>query len=105
MKPPPILIKGINQKNNNTFTIEWTDGVVSDYTLDLLQRNCPCARCHEEASKKQNGDKGRLSVDLRALRIYSVGRYALRVQFTTGCSSGIFSYEQLRELSKQPNLK
>lgn len=100
MSPPPVLIKGISQKDNHTFSIQWTDGVVSDYKLEYLQRNCPCARCHQGVTK-QHGDVQKSESDgVRAVRVYNVGRYALRVQFTSGCSLGIFSYEFLRELSK-----
>lgn len=100
MRPPPVLIKGISQKNNHMFTIEWTDGIICDYALEDLQRNCPCARCSQQKEQKYIYQEQPIVEPVKAIRISNVGRYALRIQFTSGCSLGIFSYEFLRELSK-----
>lgn len=94
MKQPPILIKAIRQKDNHTFTIEWSDGLIHDYRLSMLQQKCPCAKCHAAPPAV----KDRVNDDVKAVRITNVGRYALRVQFTSGCSTGIYSYAMLREI-------
>ena len=43
-------------------------------------------------------DEKTVREDVRAKRITSVGRYALRIDFTSGCNSGIFGFDFLREL-------
>lgn len=101
MSPPPVFINKISQKDNYTFTIEWSDGIIGGYRLNILQKNCPCAKCNDEMTGQRRVSEEVLQEDVRALRISSVGRYALRIQFTSGCSAGIFSYELLRGLSKQ----
>lgn len=101
MKQPPILIKKIHQKNHDTFEIEWSDGARMDYRLGALQKRCPCAQCYDPASGKQIFDKMLLRDDVRAIRLTSVGRYALRIQFTSGCSKGIYSFAMLRQLAKE----
>lgn len=103
MRSPAVLIRDIRQKDNYTFTIEWSDGQVHDYRLSVLQKNCPCAKCNDEVTGKRRVDQEKLRDDVRALRVYSVGRYALRIEFTSGCSTGIYSYELLRELSNHSN--
>ncbi len=90
----PVLIRKIWQKDNHTFTIEWSDGAVNDYRLSVLQKNCPCAGCGAAGREPSYGRAEQ--DDVRALRVSSVGRYALRIQFTSGCSKGIYSYEMLR---------
>jgi len=92
MNQPPILIKAIKQIDNHTFCIEWSDGESARYKLSHLQKNCPCAQCQHVAPK--------LIEDVRALNITNVGRYALRIKFTSGCSSGIYSFAKLREMAK-----
>lgn len=93
----PVLIRKISQKDNHTFTIEWSDGAVNDYRLSHLQRNCPCAGCNVSDHKPANENAAEKE-DVRATRINSVGRYALRIQFSSGCSKGIYSFEMLRDV-------
>lgn len=93
------FIKKIQQKDNHSFTIEWSDGQINEYRLSVLQRNCPCANCIDEAIGKSRIDVESLDGNVRAHRIVSVGRYGLRIYFTSGCSTGIFSFELLRQIA------
>ena len=100
MKAPAIFLKNIRQKNNHAFAIEWSDGKVFDYELSELQKNCPCALCVDQKDGKRLLDPSSIKSDVRARKIISVGRYALKIQFTSGCSMGIYSFEMLREFSE-----
>lgn len=94
-----ISIKRLEQKDNHTFFIEWNDGQINEYRLNQLQRLCPCAGCvDEQTGKRREGVV--ISEDVKAHRILSVGRYALRIDFTSGCSAGIYSYQMLRDFLK-----
>lgn len=86
------FIKKIVQKDNHTFTIEWSDGKIADYRLNQLQQICPCAKCKEFSLKD-------LQENVRCKNIQSVGRYALRIEFTSGCSSGIYDFDFLRNFA------
>lgn len=94
-----IRIRKIWQKNNHEFSIEWNDGCVVDYCLSELQKNCPCAGCIDKASGNRLVNENPVKSDVRAIRIFSVGRYALRILFTSGCSNGIFDFNFLRNFS------
>jgi DUF971 family protein len=98
MNSRPVLVKKIRQKDNHTFTIEWSDGVAADYRLNDLQRMCPCAHCVDEMTGKRLLNANSVRDDVRASRVINVGRYALRVQFTSGCSTGIYSFTMLRQM-------
>lgn len=89
-----VRIRKIWQKNNEEFSIEWSDGCTMDYRLSDLQEKCPCAGCSERVSHANLSKK-----EVRATRISNVGRYALRIQFTSGCSNGIFDFNFLRNFS------
>lgn len=93
----PFQIQEIRQKDNYTFTILWTDGKEIDYRLSDLQKRCPCANCRDEITAEQKVDVNTIDPDVKARRVISVGRYALRVDFTSGCSLGIFGFDQLRQ--------
>jgi DUF971 family protein len=86
------LIRALKQVDNHRFQITWTDDEVSLFKLSFLQRNCPCARCI---------DKQTVFVDeeVKATKITSVGRYAIAIEFTSGCSKGVFPFSFLRKLA------
>ncbi len=88
------FILSIYQKDNTTFTIEWLDGTITHHRLADLQKNCPCVRCQDE-KREPNAE------EVSARRIFSVGRYALKIEFTTGCSKGIYSFAMLKELASK----
>lgn len=90
------MIKKIIQKDKATFTIEWSDGVILDYSLSDLQKRCPCAKCMDASTGKRMIDETSIDLNVQAKKIMNVGRYALRIEFTTGCSSGIYGFDMLR---------
>lgn len=95
MKMPAVGVNKIGQVDNYSFEVCWSDGVVKHYRLSDLQKECPCALCVDEMTGTRLSKPSGLDVDVRARKIYSVGRYALRIEFTSGCSTGIYSYEFL----------
>lgn len=99
MTAQPFLIRQIFQKDNHHFVIEWNDQVKQTFRLSDLQKKCPCALCMESRKTSEAFSKN-VREDVRALFIKSVGRYALRIQFTSGCSTGIYGFDQLRQMSE-----
>jgi len=85
------MLKKLFQKDNHTFIIEWSDGNIDEYRLNKLQAHCPCAKCQLGSSSSDE--------DVRAIDLVSMGRYALKIQFTSGCSSGIYSFEYLKQIA------
>lgn len=85
------LIKEIKQVNNQNFNIVWTDEKISSFKLSFLQKKCPCSFCLKGCSQVEE--------EVKAFRITSVGCFALRIDFTSGCSKGIFTFPFLRKLS------
>lgn len=96
MKDAPIFVRMLKQKDNHTFTIEWSDGMVRDYRLSELQFRCPCAKCYDVVSGTRLEGAKKIDPDVRATIIKNVGRYALQIKFTSGCSTGIYSFGMLR---------
>jgi ATP-binding protein involved in chromosome partitioning len=81
----------IKRADDHSFIIEWKDGVITRYRFNEVQKDCPCAGCSEIKEKQ-------ISPDVDAIRIIPVGRYALRIEFNSGCTAGIYSYDLLRKL-------
>lgn len=57
--------------------------------LALLQRNCPCAGCKGE---------GKSDPAVSAKELLPIGRYGLRILYSSGCSHGIWSFSGLKEM-------
>jgi DUF971 family protein len=98
MESTAIYIRKIFQQDNHTFAIEWNDGQVDNYRLSELQKNCPCAGCVDEVTGQRIASKAKISSEVRATRISNVGRYAIRIHFTSGCSHGIYSFDKLKTM-------
>ncbi len=88
--------------------IEWDDGHHTHYGFQWLRDACPCATCTEErnnhnrkpgeAPKPANSLLPMYKEPARPLEVKAVGRYALNIAWNDGHSSGIYSWDYLREL-------
>ncbi|MBS3905043.1 MAG: P-loop NTPase [Simkania sp.] len=75
-------------KDSATLSLEWADGLSQEIDLGELQEHCPCIRCQE--------CPGKIERPTYAKNVTKMGRYALSVQFATGCSRGIYPIKMLR---------
>ncbi|MBA2726836.1 MAG: DUF971 domain-containing protein [Parachlamydiaceae bacterium] len=96
MKTENSSITAIKQTDNHSFQINWNDGTQNQYRLSDLQKNCPCAGCVDELTGQRIATSKAVDEDVRAISIQSVGRYALKIKYTSGCSTGIYSYSFLK---------
>ena len=87
-----VFARKIVQVDNYSFKITWTDEKEQIFPLSYLQRNCPCISCGEKERDPLCQE------EVRATKVVSVGSYALRINFTSGCSRGIFTFHFLRTL-------
>jgi DUF971 family protein len=95
----PLLIKEIYQKDRYHFFIRWNDDKIGIYQLANLQRNCPCRSCRDDKTGAFIKNIQEISETLSAKKLVSIGNYALRIEFSEGCQSGIYTYSFLRKLS------
>lgn len=91
----PLFVRRIWQVDNDRFAIAWQDGVVQLFHLKTLQELCPCAACTTSREKKASSST---SEKVSCSSIQNVGRYALRIHYTTGCAHGIYSFSYLKNL-------
>ncbi len=91
-------------QNPKGIFIEWPDGHKGLYPFAYLRRACPCAFC--------KGERMPLSQEPKALPVltnlapeafnakdmYKVGRYALGFKWGDEHSSGIYTFEYLRDV-------
>ena len=88
--------------------ITWSDGHASHYDFAYLRDLCPCALCNDEREKKArigatSGVGGSAVLPMfkpkaTARKATAVGNYAVQIEFSDGHSTGIYSFEHLREI-------
>lgn len=92
---PKMQIAKLNIQAGNLVEISWNDGLIQKISLETIQNSCPCAGCASKTERKMVGESGTV-----INQIAPVGRYALRISFSSGCSAGIYSFELLRSLQQ-----
>ena len=83
--------------------IDWKDGHHSDYGLSFLRDKCPCATCtgaHGTPPRQAEAANPfqMFKPALKMLGVEPVGNYAIRIDWSDGHNSGIYSYEHFRRI-------
>ena len=97
-----IRVKEIAQADGRTLSIVWTDGRHDLYDVVQLRRLCPCAQCIDEWTREKRLKESDVSDGIRPVQIDSVGSYALKVQFSDGHRTGIYTFQMLRDMAAAP---
>jgi DUF971 family protein len=97
----PIEVK-IRVSTGEGVDVTWSDGHTSHYDFAYLRDHCPCALCNDEREKKSRmgatTDLPMFKPKVTARGAKAVGNYAVQIDFSDGHSTGIFSFEHLREI-------
>lgn len=103
MKDAP---RHLDLKRDEGLTVEWQDGSRSFFSIGYLRRMSPSA---EQRELRERMEKNPLTVlpssasmqgPLTAEGAELVGNYAVRIRFSDGHDTGIFSWSYLREIDK-----
>jgi DUF971 family protein len=87
--------------------IDWRDAHRSEYTLAYLRDECPCASCTgAHGTEPQKSDYSAetktpfqmFKPTLKMLNVEQVGGYAIRIDWSDGHSTGIYSFDHLRKI-------
>jgi ATP-binding protein involved in chromosome partitioning len=95
----PLPIPYAINRRDDGILVEWDEhGHQGFFPARLLRLACPCAACVEEMSGRPLLDPGTVAADIRPSALELVGAYGLRVQWSDGHSTGIYTFEQLRRM-------
>jgi DUF971 family protein len=89
--------------------IDWKDGHRSEYSLPYLRDECPCAECagtHGTPPRPKGGAPvpagnnpfQMFQPALKMLAVEPVGSYAIRIDWSDGHKSGIYSFDHFRSI-------
>ncbi len=97
----------LERRGETTIVIHWSDGQTRQYTLRELRDQCPCATCREHRSQPP-ATPPLLPVltpqEARPLGLVAmkpVGHYAYSIEFSDGHSTGIYTFDYLRQLGQE----
>ena len=68
------------------------------YPALMLRLACPCAACVDEMTGRPLLDPTRVPPDVQPVTLELVGGYGIRVRWSDGHSTGIYTFELLRAI-------
>lgn len=95
-----LLPAGIDLKDSEaTFVVSWDDGSETRIPYRALRLACRCALCVEEMSGKALLDPETVPKDISVATCEEVGNYGVQIGWTTGHTTGIYTWERLRAIA------
>jgi DUF971 family protein len=81
----------------------WEDGHADRLAYHLIRSSCPCATCRDEWTGERLLDPATIAADLTLQSMEPVGNYAVRLSWSDGHGSGLFTWEYLANLASDPD--
>ncbi len=91
--------EAIDVTERNELRIAWPGLPEVTIPAARLRDLCPCAGCVEEGTGRKILDPATIPGDIRPLAIEPVGNYAVKIQWSDGHDTGIYTWETLRRAS------
>ena len=100
-----MLPKHLDLQKDRGLTITWADGSVSFYPIAYLRKMSPSAEMREMRQQQQKNplavlpdNIARHEGPIAATDAEMIGQYAIRIRFSDGHDTGLFSWEYLRQI-------
>ena len=93
--PTDILVKN----EGRLLEIVYDDGVTAANSAEKLRVNSPSAEVQGHSPSERKEVKGKENV--RIVDLKPIGNYAIQIVFDDGHSTGLFTWDYLRELSSR----
>lgn len=91
----PVVPHAI-ERSDAGVRMEWQgQGHSALFEARALRLACPCAACVEEMSGRPLLDPATVPQDIKPLRLSLVGAYGLKVAWSDGHDTGIYTFEHL----------
>ena len=90
------------ERSDESIILRYTDGDELTLAYHELRAYCPCAKCRPRWQDPHR--RLGLMEEVKRLRVEMpkaepVGRYAVRFQWSSGCSSGLWSFEHITNIA------
>ena len=95
--PPPLRIERVPERH--TLLLAWPDGLLCELPLRELRAECMCARCVDELTGQRIVELDGIDPDILIDELKLVGNYALKITWSDGHDTGLYTWPHLRRLS------
>jgi DUF971 family protein len=95
MSDMPIDLQAV--RDRSLLKVTWSDGE-ADFPFALLRRECQCAHCVNEWTGERILDPRSVTDSITIEKMDLVGSYAVRIEWSDGHNSGLYTWPRLREL-------
>lgn len=89
-------------EDDERLSIDFSDGFSHDYDVKLLRGYCPCAHCQGHGGEMLEFNPIQWEKQIQIDDVSQVGAYAICLAWADGHSTGVYSFELLRTLAKNP---
>ena len=117
--PSETVPVGLHKSDDRHLVIDWSDGQQQRISFRSLRDNCRCAHCTEKHKMYKPVEQTKApkpkptsmalpvlsAAEARPIEIVSMtpaGNYGYKIAFSDGHSSGIYSFELLRSIGREP---
>jgi DUF971 family protein len=94
--PPPTAIERL--PSEQALAISWPNGHSAKLPLLELRAQCMCARCVDEITGERIVDTDGIDPDIQIQELALVGNYALKIRWSDGHDTGLYTWPHLRRL-------
>jgi ATP-binding protein involved in chromosome partitioning len=94
----PLSFRALRERR--AFEIEWSDGRHDRLSFFAVRCACPCAVCINELTGEQMLRPEHVDPDVEPRALSHSGNYAVKIDWSDGHASGIYTWERLRQLGE-----
>lgn len=99
MSEVPTNIRAL--QGEQVLELTWEGGGVARLPYKYLRGECPCASCRNEWTGERILDPQSIRDDLKLEGMEQIGNYAVRLGWSDGHSSGLYTWETLLRLTRE----
>ena len=97
----PQNIKAITE--TQTLELHWSPDDISKLPFRRVRINCPCAECVDEVTHVRVLQPANVPMDISIKSAELMGNYALKIFWSDGHDTGLFTWDRLRALENAPD--
>lgn len=97
--PAPRAIRAL--RNDGVLEVTWSGQPPARLSFHDVRCFCPCAGCIDEISGVRTLNPASVPHDVTPTRLEFVGNYALKVEWSDGHSTGLYTWTLLDQLTRE----
>jgi DUF971 family protein len=97
--PAPSQLRA--HRDARVFEIAWPDGSAFRLPFHFVRCECPCAVCVDEITGVRLLDPAAVPAEIQPVQLAFSGNYALKVTWSDGHNTGLYTWSKLAELCRQ----